>query len=257
MSRRLHPPLNFGGIASLVQDDEGNCGWMARIISDLAPPAGISQGLGVAIKLNAPPHTESTPFVPFDMRLRVHGMQQGARTRATPIPLRRRVRWMPRNGVRFLGIFGNISCNIILKFCNFTIWVGRDSLGTSIWKYNKNPLDYLVGRGLHRVWTKFDSRRFVTLVRIVGKLDFLIRFRFLANRVSRLLLKCRRRLWSNREKWNFLIWYSSKWKTYLKMFNEWIFRQSSLPRLFRKVYNRTHIYPFSFTFSIFSKTILH
>lgn len=137
MSRRLHPPLNFGGIASLVQDDEGNCGWMARIISDLAPPAGISQGLGVAIKLNAPPHTESTPFAPFDMRLRVHGMQQGARTRATPIPLRRRVRWMPRNGVRFLGIFGNISCNIILKFCNFTIWVGRDSLGTSIWKYNK------------------------------------------------------------------------------------------------------------------------
>lgn len=92
MSRRLHPPLNFGGIASLVQDDEGNCGWMARIISDLAPPARISQGLGVAIKLNAPPHTESTPFAPFDMRLRVHGMQQGARTRATPIPLRRRVR---------------------------------------------------------------------------------------------------------------------------------------------------------------------
>lgn len=74
-----------------MQDDEGNCGWMARqprIISDLPLPPplliGISQGLGVAIKLNAPPHTESTPFAPFDMRLRVHGMQQGARTRATP-----------------------------------------------------------------------------------------------------------------------------------------------------------------------------
>lgn len=157
MSRRLHPPLNFGGIASLVQDDEGNCGWMARIISDLAPPAGISQGLGVAIKLNAPPHTESTPFAPFDMRLRVHGMQQGARTRATPIPLRRRVRWMPRNGVRFLGIFGNISCNIILKFCNFTIGVGRDSLGTSIWKYNKKPLG--LSRG-PRVASSLNEIRF-------------------------------------------------------------------------------------------------
>lgn len=43
----------------------------------------------MAIKLNAPPpspHTESTPFAPFDTCLRVHGMQQGARTRATPSP---------------------------------------------------------------------------------------------------------------------------------------------------------------------------
>lgn len=251
MSRRLHPPLNFGGIASLVQDDEGNCGWMARIISDLAPPAGISQGLGVAIKLNAPPHTESTPFAPFDMRLRVHGMQQGARTRATPIPLRRRVRWMPRNGVRFLGIFGNISCNIILKFCNFTIWVGRDSLGTSIWKYNKKPLGLSCGP---RVASSLNEIRFEKIRENRG---FFNSIQISCESLSRLLLKRRRRLWSNREKWNFLIWYSSKWKTYLKMFNEWIFRQSSLPRLFRKVYNRTHIYPFSFIFSIFSKTILH
>lgn len=218
----------------------------ATAANNFWPPVGISQGLRVAIKLNAPLRIPNPLPPPLLIRVYVCTECNKVLVREPPPPptMSRSLNASSKR-VRFLGGYSEISLsrNVILKFLVFFLVsekrIDRDSLG-----FIRKPSPLLV---------EFEIRAFkIHYFRRIEEFEFLIRRRLLANHRYNLLYS-RSEYRSNRNKtFSLDLIYSSKWKIYFKIFN-WRISNHRLLLFFRYLaFNHEDVY-YSFFHFLFPR----
>lgn len=193
----------------------------ATAANNFWPPVGISQGLGVAIKLNAPLRIPNPLPPPLLIRVYVCTECNKVLVREPPPPptMSRSLNASSKR-VRFLGGYSEISLsrNVILKFLVFFLVskkrVDRDSLGftrklSSLlefeWNSSIQDSSFSKNRG---IWI-FNSTLIACIIDII--------YYILDRNIDRIEIKL------------FHLIYSSKWKIYFKVFKYLTNFESSPP----------------------------